>query len=284
MTTKSDSLVLPLILSLLVHIALVALLFFWQPAKPVIIPSGIQTELIGADELAAIEGQIRENAKLAAQAMNAPSQAASAMQAYNEDLAKRQAEFRQQMAQFAAEQDAEAIAAMQAMEDEYARQYQEQQQALASAKAAFDNHDQIIKKNQDELNEARIRRDEIIKDAEKQAQLMGGTNGSLSSGQANQPNVSGTNATKNSSSSSNNAGLGDAIRRHIERHWNTNALTGSVTAIIDVDSQGNVKAIRFSNSNSPLVPTLEQAIRAASPITPVVGKNITTVRVNFSTD
>lgn len=263
-----DSPILPLLLSVLVHGALLAWLLLGQSTKPLEVEMGIQTELVSHATLADVENQIRANAEEAA-AQTAPSES---VQAYKDNLAKKEAQFQKQIAQFNAEQELQTQAQLQALQEEHAEQQQKDQQALQDLQQAFDNHEQIVKQNQQELEEARKRRDEAIAEAQRQAQMVSATP------QTDKPSHHNTNVA------GVHAGLDDAVRRHIEQYWNSNALKGRVSATIELDSQANIKDIRFDNPHSPLVPTLEKAIRAASPITPLVGKDIRTVKINFSTE
>lgn len=120
---------IPLILSVMVHGILVAVLWFWRPSPPVFIDHGIQTNLITSGDIAEIEGQIRENARLASQAQDgqdsqessSQAQLSPHMQAYNDELAQKEAEFQAQIAKFAQELDAETLADMQALDAELAQ-------------------------------------------------------------------------------------------------------------------------------------------------------------------
>ncbi len=288
---------IPLILSVMVHTILVAVLWFWRPSPPVFIDHGIQTNLITSGDIAEIEGQIRENARLASQAQDgqdsqessSQAQLSPHMQAYNDELAQKEAEFQAQIAKFAQELDAETLADMQALDAELAQRQAEQQALLEQSRQAFENHDETITQNQQALDEARKARDELIAEANAKQRQSGGKDGSLSAGKPTGTAQSGTNAkrTTQASGGSSASEIISALIRLIEPKWRvpSNASGEKLKASIRVDTNtGNVLSVSISGGTPALRASLEDAIYSASPLTPVVGTDHRTLNITFTAD
>lgn len=288
-----DSTLKPLFFSVMVHIALVVALFIWQ--KNHVVPAGVETLIISSDDLAQIEGQIRENAKLAKQGDNGQhnrttqsnkSQSASA-KAYHEALARKEAAFQAQMEKFAAEQDALIESELAATKRALKAEHDKEQAALAEARESFANHDQTVKENQKALDEARSARDNAIAAAEEAERKSGGTNGSLSDGQPTQI-TSGTGApqTRGTTGGSGGASKNDvvsALIAIIRPRWHVpaNAKGERLKASIRVDASGNVLSVNVSGGTEALRASLESAIHNSSPLSPLANTDYRSISINF---
>ncbi len=275
--TSNDNLLLPALLSVLVHGLVVVALLFVRVPPPIATPTGIETSLVSADELAEINGLLQAAADNSASA-NATSAPSLQLQAYNADLARREAEYQAQIAAFAAEQDRAAAQAVAQLEAELAAQYAEEQAKLEEARAAYANQDEIIKENQAQLEKARQARDEAIVKQEQESKDSGGKKVSISAGSTNNSETSsnssgdkGSTSSSGASSGSNKASIQAAVTAHIKRYWQPIGDKGRLSASIRVDAGGNVLSVSVSGGTEAQRKTLESAIYAASPITPIVG-------------
>lgn len=270
-----QSTLIPLFFSVLVHGAIAGALFLYQPSPKAPTPTGIETSLVGQDDLLAIEGAIRENAKNAqaqetAAASPPTKQPSDAIRAYNQKLAEREAKFNAQMAKFNAQQKAHQEAQMQAFEAELEAQRQAEEAELQEAREAYANQDELVKENQKELAKAKEAREQANNDAEKAKQ---GTGKTTSVGKDDGDAKSGTNAstTKTTQGTGKN-NIQTAVANHIKAHWNPIGETGTrLSTSIRVDAEGNVLSVSVSGGTEAQRESLERAIYASSPITPIVG-------------
>ncbi len=290
---------LPLLGSIVLHGTLVAVLFFLPPDTPSFTNDGLQATLISADELAEIEGQIRENARLAEQGYSLGTQSPSTTQptststnttqSHNDDLAARQAEFRRQIEEFAAQQDAEAMAALDAHAQSVAQEQRQAEQELKQLRQTAKGQAQREQNNKKQLEEAH--KDNQARNQEKEDELraLGGQSGSLSAGDNPTSNLaSGTNADK-SKSARGGGGSGSikgALEAHIRAHWNvpSNASGERLSATIKTDASGNVLSVTISGGMPALRTSLESAVRSASPLSPVIGTEFRTFNATFTAE
>lgn len=287
---NDDTLIMPLIMSVAVHLLAIGVVLFWQAPKPEPVAVGIETTFVGQAELLEIEGQIRENARLAEQGNDGTDEVetkartpSSEALAINEELARKQAEFEKQMAKFAAELDKEILAEQSNFAKELDEQAEQAQAELDEAREAFANQDEKVKENQKNLNEAREARDNAIAEDEANKRKQGGRSGSLSAGEQTTNTLSGTNGKKTQGSPSGTHALKAALEAHIRRHWNvpSNASGERLTANIRTDANGNVLSVNISGGSAVLRASLEDAIRNASPLTPAAGSGFTSFKANF---
>lgn len=271
-TPPTQSTALPLLLSVLVHGAVAGALFLYTPTPKPSTPMGIETSLISQGEIAEIEGAIRENAKAqqaqarASQNTAKPSQPTSAMQKYNEALAKREAEFAKRLAKFSNEQDAVIKAEMDAFEAELRAEEAKAQKELEEVRKAYDNRDKVIEQNKKEFEESGKKHTDQTRQNTKQDSTATGNQSSTA--------PSGTNAstTKSTQSGAGKAGIQEAVARHIKAHWNPIGESGTrLNAHIKVDETGTVLSIRITGGSEAQRKSLEDAINASSPITPIIG-------------
>lgn len=284
-TPPTQSTALPLLLSVLVHGAVAGALFLYTPTPKPSAPVGIETSLISQGEIAEIEGAIRENAKAQSQAI-ASSQATQksvnkpspAVQKYNEALAKREAEFAKQVAKFNANQEAMVQAQIDAYEAELKAEETKAQKELEEARKAYQNRDDITEQNKKELEEANA---ETKNQAKKQTDKANQDNkdgqkdkNSTATGNQSSATPSGTNAstTKSTQSGAGKAGIQEAVARHIKAHWNPIGEAGTrLNTHIKVDANGTVLSVKVTGGTDAQRKSLEDAIYASSPITPIVG-------------
>lgn len=279
--TFNDS-IMPLVLSIVLHGALLAgLLFYKAPTPPV--PTGIETTLISSGELAQIQAQIKENAALIAAQGNegdsseqtdSPPVISDRMQAYNKELLAKEAEYQRQMAQYAASLDAEIIAEMQAHEDNIKQAQQQEAQMLEEMRQNAKNNDEQVKNNKEMLDKAHNER--LADEEQRLSQLSGRAVGASdpSVGDNKSTITSGTNSKSNNKTSGAGApNIGSALEAHIKPHWRvpSGKKGKQVTVKINVDSNGNVLSVSISGGDSVLNQSLESAIYNASPLTPMIG-------------
>lgn len=290
---SDDTATMPLIFSVVVHLLVVGVIIFWQAPKPKPEVAGIEASFFGQADLEAVEGAIRENARLAEQGNNGKDDTSTKQLtpspetlAINEELARKQAEFEAEMAKFAAELDKEALAEQKEFAKALDEQAKEEQQKLNEAREAFANQDEKVKENQKALDEVRAMRDNAIAEDEAEKRRQGGKSGSLATGTQTTGATSGTNAKSTQGASKGINALKAALEAHIKRHWvvPNNASGERLTANITVDTQGNVLSVSISGGSSALRSSLENAIHNASPLTPAIGSGYTSFKANFTAE
>lgn len=271
---SNDTAIMPLIFSVVVHLLVVGVIVFWQAPEPKPEVAGIETTFFGQADLEAVEGAIRENARLAQQGddgtdeTNAKTPSPETL-AINEELARKQAEFEKQMAEFAAELDKVAQAEQRAYQDNLNEEARLEQEALAQAREAFANQDEKVRENQKALDEARAMRDKAIAEDEAKKRKQGGKSGSLAS-----PDPT---SNESGNAGTNKASLQSAVAEHIKRYWQPIGEKGTrLTTQIRVDAAGNVLSVRVAGGTEAQRQSLETAIKNASPITPIVGTEFRT--------
>ncbi len=296
--TLNDSIV-PLVLSIGLHGALLAgLLFYKAPSPP--IPTGIETTLISSGELAQIQAQIQENAALAEakgeegdsnQSASSPPVISDSMQAYNEELLAKEAEYQRQMAEYAKSLDAEISAEMQAHEDSIKQAQQQEAQMLEELRKQAQNHDQKIQNNKEELEKAAQERDKRIADEEQKlkqlsGRAVGASNPSVGNNKSSASAGNNAASTNNKTSGAGSSNIAAALIAHVEPHWRVpNGKKGKkVTAKISVDDHGNVLSVSISGGDSVLNQSLEDAIYNASPLTPIIGTPHRRLSATFSAE
>lgn len=260
-----------LILSVMVHLGIFAALFWQSTTPPTQKP--ITTELISQGQFDAIKAQIQANA--AAKTTTQTQKSSD----YDEILAQRQAEFDAQMAQFNAEQTTKSLNALKELEQELQTLQALENQALAQARQAFEQYDDIVKQNQDKLNENQ-RRDEPNPNNNSTTDHRTQANPSTQA-----PTTVGARGDSHSPPSD---GTGDkqsvqaAVVDHIKRYWQPSGKKGTrLSTKIVVDSTGQVLSVHISGGSSAEQQTLEDAIYAASPITPIAGTAFRTLSPYF---
>lgn len=274
---------MPLFLSVLVHGAIFGALLLYKPTPKPPTPTGIEASFIGQAELSEIEGAIRENAK--AQQMQAQESTSSLstehtpsaeIQKYNEQIAKREQAFQEKLAKFRADQNSVIQAQMDAFDAELQAEYEREQAELARSQEAFKNRDKIIAeqakkaKENKETNASQTKKDK--------APPSDGT------GNQSEQVPSGTNAseTKSVQSGVGKDSIQQAITRHIKAYWNPIGETGArLNTQIRVDANGNVLSVKVTGGTEAQRQSLEDAIYASSPITPIIGTEFRTFSPYF---
>lgn len=293
-TQPDNPIFMPLLMSLLVHVLLVGFIVLYQPTTKA--PKHIETILISQGELSQIQDAIRENARLAQMGndgqdtanrpQNRPTKS-DIMQAYDQSLAQKEAQYQQQMAEFTKSLEEQAQAAMQAHQEYLTQSQQATHEELERLRQLANNESERIAQNQQELDKARAMRDDRIAQEEQKQQRLSGKAGSLSAGDDTALNTSGTNANDTKKSAGDNmAGITAALVAHIEPHWQVpSGKTGKrVSAKIRVDDNGNVISVVIFGDDVALKNSLENAIRNASPLLPIVGTTYRTLTPTFVAD
>lgn len=256
------SLILPLLLSLLVHIALVMALWLYRPTLPKPPQKSLETSLVGQEELLAIQEAIRANAQ-AQQSLQKSQPPSKALQ-ISQQLAQKEALFQAQMQKFANEQEALAQAQMQAFESQLASQQAQEHEELQEARQAFADKDELQKQNQKQFDTPSSAKDtKDAKDGDSTSPISLGKEGDTQSG---------SNAHTQSLSKSDKQNIQGAVARHIKSYWTPMGEIGTrLNTHITVDADGKVLSVKVSGGNEAQRQALEQAIYASSPITPIIG-------------
>lgn len=282
----AQSTFLPLVLSVLVHGAIFGALWLYNPKPKPTLPTGIETGFVSASDIAQVEGAIRENAKqaeLQAAAMasqNTPSTNSSNTAQYNDALAQKEAEFQAQIAKFAAQQDAAIQAQMDSFEAQLQDEYAQDHAELQEARQAYAQRDKITEQNKKALDAA----NQQNKNSQSSSQGNGQESPSVASGNQSSPAPSGTNAltTKSTQSGMGKDSIQQAVARHIRAHWSPIGAEGTrLNTSIRVDANGNVLSVKVTGGTEAQRQSLEDAIYASSPITPIVGTEFRTFSPYF---
>lgn len=269
----------PVVFSLLLHgMVLVGLFLVKQPPPPT--PIAIETSFVSQADLENLKQSLLDNQAQTPKTHNAPEK----IQAFNEALAKRQADYEAQMAKFAAQVDQEATEERKAFEQQLAEEAKNAQAELEEARKNFENHDQIVKKNQESLAQARLEQENYRNEKQKQ-HAQAGVSGSLGAGTPNQtssPNNTPSPAVSAVQGKDKNA-LIKELQALIYKNWQvpSNASGEKLQAIIKTNASGAVQSIIITGGSSTLKASLEQAIMASSPLTPLVGSEFRELKVSF---
>lgn len=276
-----DLKILAIILSVLVHAFLVALIFFFQREIP---PPPMETMLISPEQLAEIEGQIKAN-----QQQNQGGAIASHRQQLNhrtenveanvqptdpkiqqmmDDIANKEAKWRQEQALFAEQIDKEMQAEQQAFLDELQREQDEEQDALKEFRQAENSLDEI-RENIRKTSEA-YKKD--LNPDEKSSQKIE----SVEMGVGKQKADNNVNHSGGSSSQTGGGSTGGATNYKrlivgiIDRNWSppTNSHGKRLTASFQISPSGTISNIQVSGGDDAFKNSLIQAIQQSSPLPP----------------
>lgn len=300
--TIKHSTALPFVLSIALHALIGMGLFFWQSPKPKTVPISIETTFVSASELAGIENAIRQNAAALAKGQEGSNtistnahtdtekQLSAHMQAYNEEMARREAAFNAEIQALSDALDEQISNDIQAIEAQVLTEEQQQAEKLAEVRQAYELFDERIQQNQAALEEAKKARDEQIALAEQEKQA----SSSVSSLQTSAtPSIKISSGTQNPPTTSAQAGndstnaIITALIRLIEPKWHVpaNAKGERLTATIRTDANGNVLSVQVKGGGSQaLRASLESAIFNASPLTPLKGTEHQTLTIHFKAD
>lgn len=265
------------VMSVLLHALVVAgLLWLKQPPPPT--PIAIETSLVSHTDLENIK-QSLNSANTQAPTKTTQSTSDTA-QFDNEELAKRQAQFEAQMAEFAAKIDQEAHEERKAFEQALAEEARNAQAELEKARKNFENHDQTIKQNQESQAQARLEQEQY-RNQMQQKYAQSGVSGSLGAGTPNTTPSSHSPITASKGKDKN--ALIEQLQALIYQNWQVpnNASGEKLQAVIKTDAAGVVQSIVITGGSPALKASLEKAIMASSPLTPLVGSEFRELRVNF---
>lgn len=300
-TNTSDLPILAWLGSVAIHVILgLALVFFYQN-KPLPTDSGIETTLISAGELAEIEGQIKAHAAQSQQAgttkttntkntTSTTTAHSEQIQAYNDSLAQKEAEYQKQLAAFSAQLDAQTQADRQALETARLEADKQREAEVAALRQTAAKQHERERHNQEALAAAKAQNDEHNAQQEQERNASG-QSGSLgdntSIGNRQSIEQGGTHAQKTQSGGGAGAdSIKAALISHIRPHWNYTTPDSKqiLNAKISVDSAGNVISSSINGGTPELRNTLKSAIAQASPLTPIIGTNYTTLNIQFVTN
>lgn len=273
MKRQTPSLI-PILLSLLLHGLALAWFFLVKPPVPPT-PIAIETSFVSQDDLA----NLKQSLASTQQAPKVPDK----IQAFNEELAKRQADYEAKMAKFAAEIDQAAHDERKAFEQALAEEASIAQAELEAARRSFENYEQIIKHNQASQAQARLEQ-ENYRNQKQQQQAQSGISGNL---ETDTPNI--TNSPTKSAQVAMSAqgkdknALIKELQALIYKNWRVpnNASGEKLQARIKTNDAGAVQSISILGGSPALKASLEEAIMAASPLTPLVGSEFRELNVSF---
>lgn len=293
---NQTGLIIPFVLSVLLHGIVAIILIYNTNTTTKVAPAGIETYLVGQDELSDLQGKLAAAASNAAAAKpSAPSTNASRQNAplpevaaYNTEILRREAEYRAQMAEFAAELDNQIAAELAQYNDELQQTALDEARALQEAQRAFANTDQAVAENLRAFDEVRSAQAQALADKEAKKRQQSGRDVSVSAGGGAQSNSSASTGgnegagQKAASAGDKNALIATLIAQ-IKPHWRVPAGASGerLRARIKVDGSGNVTAVNASGGNAALQASLESAVRAAAPFSVLVGTPYQSLTIDF---
>ncbi|STY93498.1 hypothetical protein [Moraxella bovis] len=297
--TKEPNPLLSLVGSVVVHgLIMAGVLFAYTQQKPLPETISLEASLVTGDDLAGAEAAIADAfAEHQAQADSTqnidttPDSSRSAqLEAYYDDLAKRERAYQAQMAEYAKSLDEEILSEIEMQRQAMADEERERARAVAELEARERSNDDIARENSQELDEARERRDNAIAKKERANRTDSRSLGDGQSTVKDTPTtptvgrggaVSGGNSSGSSGQSSNRNEVISALQRHIRSHWRATGKNQTLQVKLKVDGGGNVLSVQVSGGDDYLREQLEDTVRRASPLTPIVGTNYRDLNFNF---
>ncbi|UYZ67571.1 hypothetical protein LP090_05470 [Moraxella bovis] len=301
--TKEPKPLLSLVGSVVVHGLIVAgVLFAYTQQKPLPETISLEASLVTGDDLAGAEAAIADafaehQTRSQAQAdsiqntnTTQDSSRSAQLEAYYDDLARRERAYQSQMAEYAKSLDEEILSEIEMQRQAMADEERERARAVAELEARERSNDDIARENSQGLDEARERRDNAIAEKERANRT---DSRSLDDGQSTIKDtpttptvgrggaVSGGNSSGSSGQSSNRNEVISALQRHIRSHWRATGKNQTLQVKLKVDGGGNVLSVQVSGGDDYLREQLEDTVRRASPLTPIVGTNYRDLNFNF---
>lgn len=286
--------------SILVHGLIVAGVFFaYAHQKPLPTAVSLEASLVTGDDLAGAQAAIAQafadhqsqSATASEQAPPKPSAHSAKLDAYYDDLAERERAYEAQMAEYAKNLDQEILSEIEMYNKAMKEAEQARKAEVAELESRERSNDEIARENTKALDVARERRDQAIAEAERANRR---ESKALSDGQSTTKDstpttptvgrggaVSGGNDSGAGSQSNNRNDIIIALQRHIRSHWRQTGENKVLKVRLKVDNHGNVTSLSVSGGDDYLRGQLEDTIRRASPLTPVVGTNYTNLNFDF---
>ncbi|WP_066799795.1 cell envelope integrity protein TolA [Moraxella oblonga] len=287
------SLLLPLLLTLAIHglVALGLMLGYKEKPKPKIIV--MQASVIDAKTLNAqnSSGNLAKQQKStvkpteqthAKKTKTTTPTLSDQISEYNERMAQRERVFQQQLADYANSMDRQI-----ALDIERRKQAQKEldnarQREVDALRSRTKSNEEIARENLKSLNEA----SERLKNQEAQTQTTQNTK-STELDNSPAPSIPNINrggqvgSTSNVSKSEAQANIAGRVQAKWMKH--NNLKNRHLTATIRIDEQGNLVSVSFGAGDKDLQPSLEEAIREASPFPEMKGIS-TSFSIKFYTD
>lgn len=300
--TKEPNPLLSLVGSVVVHGLIVAgVLFAYTQQKPLPETISLEASLVTGDDLAGAEAAIADafaehqaqsqTQADSTQSTTTPDSSRSAqLEAYYDDLAERERAYQAQMAEYAKSLDEEILSEIEMQRQAMADEERERARAVAELEARERSNDDIARENSQGLDEARERRDNAIAEKERANRTDSRSLGDGQSTVKDMPTtptvgrggaVSGGNSSGSSEQSSNRNEVISALQRHIRSHWRATGKNQTLQVKLKVDGSGNVLSVQVSGGDDYLREQLEDTVRRASPLTPIVGTNYRDLNFNF---
>ncbi|STZ64060.1 protein TolA [Moraxella lacunata] len=299
--TKEPNLLLSLVGSVVVHgLIVTGVLFAYTQQKPLPETVSLEASLVTGDDLAGAEAaiadafaehQAQSTQTDSTQSTTTPDSSRSAqLEAYYDDLAKRERAYQAQMAEYAKSLDDEILSEIEMQRQAMADEERERARAVAELEVRERSNDDIARENSQGLNEARERRDNAIAEKERANRTDSRSLGDGQSTIKDTPTtptvgrggaVSGGNSSGSSEQSSNRNEVISALQRHIRSHWRATGKNQTLQVKLKVDGSGNVLSVQVSGGDEYLREQLEDTVHRASPLTPIVGTNYRDLNFNF---
>lgn len=267
-----------LLMSLLMHGILLGSVIFFHHEAP---PPPMETMLITPDQLAEIEGQIQENQQQNRGGALATTSATSSQKMADNtkktepdpkirqmmnDIAKKEAQWREEQALFAEQIDKEMQAEQQAFIDELNREQAETEDAIKEFRQAENNLDEI-RENIRKTSEAYKK--DLNENQEKPQKIE-----SIELGKNKQKSDNNTSVNNSSRSGGGSAGGATSYKKLIvgiiDRNWSppTNSHGKRLTASFNISPSGTISNIQISGGDETFKNSLLQAIQNSSPLPP----------------
>ena len=291
-TYQEPSFILALLTSLVVHALVIVGLFFMPKHHPLPEVVTLQADLITGDDLASVQAQI---AKAHAQnqtqnkhttSAKSPAQTSSHTKTtYNDDLAERERAYQAQMQAYAEALDQEILSEIELQQKQLDAQDKERQRQVDELQDKERSNDEIAQENVKELNKTRQNIEKAVA-ATKTEQV---SNQSFDGQDAHSPRPptvgQGGKISGSSGGGISKNQLQAKIAEHIKPYWTASGEKGTrLQSTITVDSSGNVLSVSVTGGNDYQRQSLEDAIHAASPITPIIGTEFRTFHPSFVTE
>lgn len=270
--------------SVVLHLLVVAVIFLLAKPKPLPEVASIQASLVGAGDLAGIEGQIaKAHAQHQAKNQITTITAPPPKTAYQDDIALKEAQYQAQLKAYASALDQDFASEMRAYQESLDQADRERQREVQELERRERSNDEIARQNAKELQKAH---ESAKQNAKRQNQSQDSadddspTPHTVGQGQSHS-GTGGSSTNAGSSGNSSATNIVGALQAHIKRHWQPTGTGASLKVRLSVDGDGNVLSVSVSGGTPHLQSALEDTIRRASPLTPVQGTSYRNLNFDF---
>ena len=309
---ENNGLGMPVILSLLIHISAIGFVFFTHRVPDIDVPPSIETSIVTPEELAAIQAGVRANRaagnegtqgdvssesyaanEIINNSNSKPLSAASTSQTSQEAEVSRHSvpvfvpsnEPPTNPSDIDTRLDSRDIKSLDYEKRQQIFNEEMQKQAEQNLQDFANDIAKSTEKSKKSNSQASQRIEKVFPASNsKKTNTKGNNNAPVSMDLANDgdPLISGgSGATKGSQSGGGN--IDGALVSHIEPYWQPpkNRVGEQIMADVTVDANGNVLSIKINSTDNELKSSLENAIRNASPLTPIQGTDKRRLGLHF---